>query len=436
VTPRLRVPAEELDLARTVDLAVIGGGSAGVAAAVVGAHLGLSVALVEEMPFLGGMSTGGAVGTYCGFFLKERDGSLAPNVGGFPREVAETLKSRGHAYGPIPFKETAALPYVPWGVKQLLEERVAAAPGIALWLHAKATHAVVEGGSIRGVAVQTRSGRLALAARVWVDATGDAELARMAGCPTRIGDAIQYPSMMFTMQHVDLPAALGALRDLPRILDEHFARGRLPRKGGNLIPTGRPGEVLVALSRLEIDGRPVDGSDAAELTWAELAGRRQVAMLADFLRRSVPGFAEAFVADSAFRLGVRETRKIVGEIELAEDDVLGCRAFPDGIGRSAWPIEKHVAGGETLWRFLEPGTWYTIPYRALVPRGVDNLLVAGRCVSADPMAFASVRVIGPCMLEGQAAAVAARHLRDRDVAARDADADAIRADLAELGVPL
>ena len=115
--------------------------------------------------------------------------------------------------------------------------------------------------------------------------------------------------------------------------------------------------------------------------------------------------------------------------------MLGCRHFDDGIGRSAWPIEKHVAGGETLWRFLEPGTWYTIPYGALVPRGIDNLLVAGRCLSADPMAFASVRVIGPCMLEGQAVAVAARHLRDRDVAARDADADAIRADLAKLGVP-
>jgi hypothetical protein len=436
VSARLSLPAESLEVARTVDLAVVGGGSAGVAAAVVGAKLGLSVALVEEMPFLGGMSTGGAVGTYCGFYLKERDGSLAPNVGGFPLEIAETLKARGHAYGPIPFKETAALPYVPWGVKLLLEERVAESPGIALWLHAKATHAVVEGGTIRGVALQTRGGRVALRARVYLDATGDAELAHMAGCATRTGDAIQYPSMMFTMQHVDMAAAMGALRDLPRILEEHFASEGLPRKGGNLIPSGRPGEVLVALSRIAFEGRPIDGSDAAALTWAELEGRRQVARLADFLRRSVPGFADAFVADSAFRLGVRETRKIEGETELREDDVLGCRRFEDGIGRAAWPIEKHVAGGETLWKFLEPGTWYTIPYRALVPRGIDNLLVAGRCIAADPMAFAAVRVIGPCMLEGQAAAVAARVVRDRDVAARDADADEIRADLAKLGVPL
>jgi hypothetical protein len=321
-------------------------------------------------------------------------------------------------------------------VKLLLEERVAAESNLRLWLHAKATHAVVEQGEIRGIAVTTRAGRLALRARVYVDATGDAELARLAGCATHVGDAIQYPSTMFTMQHVDLPAALGALRDLPRLLSDHFESEGLPRKGGNLIPSGRPGEVLVALSRIALDGRPVDGSNAAELTWGELEGRRQVVRLAEFLRRRVPGFADAFVADSAFRLGVRETHKVVGEYSLAEDDVLGCRNFEDGIGRSTWPIEQHVAGGETLWRFLEPGTWYTIPYRCLVPRGVRNLLVAGRCLSADAMAFASVRVIGPCMLEGQAVAVAARHLRDHDVPARDADIDQIRHDLTHLDVPL
>jgi hypothetical protein len=432
----LTLPPEELPLAAEFDLAVVGGGSAGCAAAVTGARLGLRTALVEEMPFLGGMSTGGSVGTYCGFFLKQRDGSLAPLVGGFPLELADALRARRHAYGPVPFRDSAALPYVPWGVKLLLEERAAAEVRLSLWLHAKVTHAVVEGGTLRGVAVHTRGGRVALRARVWVDATGDAELARQAGVATQRADEIQYPSTMFTMQHVDLGAALGALAELPKLLALHFESEGLPRKGGNLIPTGRPGEVLVALSRIAYQGRALDAGDAAELTWGELEGRRQVAQLAEFLRRKVPGFADAFVADSAFRLGVRETRKVEGEYRLAEDDVLSLRHFEDGIGRAAWPIERHVAGGETLWRFLEPGTWYTIPYRCLVPRGVDNLLVAGRCVSADPGAFASVRVIGPCMLEGQAVAVAARDLRDRDVAARDADVDRIRHDLAKLGVPL
>jgi hypothetical protein len=230
--------------------------------------------------------------------------------------------------------------------------------------------------------------------------------------------------------------ALANLAELPRILEAHFESEGLPRKGGNLIPTGRPGEMLVALSRLEFAGRPVNATDAEELTWAEMEGRSQAARLAEFLRRKVPGFSEAFLADSAARLGIRETRRIVGEYVLAEEDVLGARKFEDGIGRSAWPIERHVPGGETLWRFLERGSFYTIPYRSLVPRGVGNLLVAGRCVSADAGAFGSVRVIGPCMLEGQAVAVAARLIRDADTGTSGVDVDRLRSELAALGVPL
>lgn len=434
----LRLPAEEIPVREELDLLVVGGGSAGVAAAVTGARLGLRVGLVESMPFLGGMSTGGAVGTYCGFYTKERDGSLVPLVGGFPLEMAETLAKRGYAYGPIPFKETAALPYVPWGVKQLLEElvREAPGPGLRVWLHALVTHAVVDGGAIRGVAVETRSGRMALQARVYVDASGDAMLARAAGAPTRVGDEIQYPSMMFTMQHVDLGRAGPAFRTLPELLATHYDRGELPRRGGNLIPTGRPGEVLVAMSRLALHDRPVDGSDAEELTYGELEGRAQAGRLAEFLKRHVPGFEEAFLSDSAFRLGVREGRRIEGVYALTGDDVLSGRNFEDGIGRAAWPIERHIPGGETLWRFLEPGQWYTLPYRMLLPRGLSNLLVAGRCLSADADGFASARVIGPCMLEGQAVAVAAQQVLASDVPCADIDIERLRAGLTALGVPL
>jgi len=419
-----------------VDLLVVGGGAAGTAAAIAGARAGLRTTLVEEMPFLGGMSTGGCVGTFCGFYTREREGGVVPLVGGLPLEIAETLLERRHALGPIPYKDTAVLPYVPWGVKTLFEERARAEPRLRVMLHAKLTHALVEQGEIRGVVVQTRAGRTALCARVYVDASGDAELSRLAGAETRQGDEIQYPSMMFTMQNVDTQAAFASLAELPRILEAHFESDRLPRKSGNLIPTGRPGEVLVALSRLEFEGRPVNATDAEELTWAEMEGRSQAARLSEFLRREVPGFSQAFLADSAARLGIRETRRIVGEYALAEDDVLGARKFEDGIGRSAWPIERHVRGGETLWRFLERGAWYTIPYRCLLPRGVGNLLVAGRCLSADAGAFGSARVIGPCMLEGQAVALAARLIRDADTRAAAVDVDRLRADLAALGVPL
>ena len=433
---RLRIPAEEVEVSEEVDLLVVGGGAAGTAAAIAGARGGLRTVLVEEMPFLGGMTTGGCVGTFCGFFTREVEGNVVPLVGGLPLEIAETLLGRGHALGPIPYKDTAVLPYVPWGVKTLLEELARAEPGLRVILHAKLTHALVEQGDIQGVVVQTRAGRTALRARVYLDASGDAELSRLAGAETRLGDEIQYPSMMFTMQNVDVQAAFASLAELPRILEAHFESDGLPRKSGNLIPTGRPGEILVALSRLEFAGRPVDATDAEELTWAEMEGRSQAARLSEFLRREVAGFSEAFLADSAARLGIRETRRIVGEYALAEEDVLGARKFDDGIGRSAWPIERHVPGGETLWRFLERGSWYTIPYRCLLPRGADNLLVAGRCLSADAGAFGSVRVIGPCMLEGQAAAVAARLICDSDTPAANVDVDRLRTELTALGVLL
>ncbi len=150
-----------------------------------GAQLGLRVALVEEMPFLGGMSTGGAVGTYCGFYRQERDGALVANVGGFPLEVAETLKARGHAYGPIPFSETAALPYVPWGVKLLLEERVAArrscASGCTRRRRTRSSRTVRSAASSwRRAAAGSRCARASTSTRPVTP-----ELARLAGCATR-----------------------------------------------------------------------------------------------------------------------------------------------------------------------------------------------------------------------------------------------------------
>jgi hypothetical protein len=433
---QIRIPAEEIEISEEVDLLVLGGGAAGCAAAVTGARLGLRTSLVEEMPFLGGMSTGGCVGTLCGLYMQNPDGAVEPLTGGFPLEIARALLGRNDAIGPIPYRDTAVLPYVPVGLKRAFEERVRAESRLRLRLHAKLVHAEVLAGEVRGVVVQTREGRVGLRARVYIDATGDAVLSRMAGAPIIEGEEVQPPSMMFTMQNVDVGAAISNLAKLPEILEAHYESEELPRKSGNLIPTGRPGEIIVALSRLELDGRPVDAAVERELTWAELEGRHQAQQLSEFLRDKVPGFADAFLADCASRLGVRETRKIVGEYVLREDDVLGGRDFKDGIGRSAWPIERHLAGGETFWRFLDPGQWYAIPYRCLVPRGVSNLLVAGRCLSAESAAFASVRVLGPCMLEGQAVAAAARRMIEDQTTGANVDIDRLRAELTGLGVPL
>jgi len=432
----LTLPEERVPVVAEADLVVVGGGSAGTAAAITAARSGLRTVLVDDSPFLGGMSTGGCVGTFCGFYYRERNGDLVRLVGGFAAEVMDRLAERAQCYGPVPFKTTAAVPYVPWGLKTLYDAMARAETALTVYLHARFVRALVRDGAIEGVTIATRSGTVALRAPYFIDASGDAALALAAGAPTEKGATLQYPSMMFYMQRVDLEQALPHVLGLNELLERHFVTAGLPRRSGNVIPTGRPGEVLVAMSRVGIAGRPLDASDAAELTLGEMLGREQAERCAAFLRAHVPGFGDAFISDTAPRLGVRETRRLRGRYALTGDDVLGGRRFEDGICRGAWPIELHVPGGGTDWRFLEDGLWYTVPYRCLVPDTISNLLVAGRCVSATREGFASARVIGQCMGEGEAAATAVALARPRGTALPNVDATALRARLSDRGVPL
>src|SRR5207237_618315 len=285
--------------------AIVPGTEEGIARATA-ARARLHTVLVEDSPFLGGMSTGGCVGTFCGFYYRERSGDLVRLVGGFPAEVADRLAAPGLCYGPVPFKTTAALPYVPWGLKTLYDQMARAEGALTVYLHARFVRALVHDGAIDAVTGATRGGPGAMKAAYFIDASGDSLLALAAGAPTAKGETLQYPSMMFYMQRVDLEKALPHLFSLSELLEKHFDTAGLPRRSGNIIPTGRAGEVLVAMSRVGIAGRPLDASDAAELTLGEMLGREQAEHCADFLRGHLPGFEEAFISDTAPRLGVRE----------------------------------------------------------------------------------------------------------------------------------
>src|SRR5438552_3135963 len=209
----LTVPEERLPILEEADLVVVGGGSAGTAAAITAARAGLPAVLVDDSPFLGGMSTGGCVGTFCGFYYRERDGELVRLVGGFAAEVMDRLAARGLCYGPVPIKTTAAVPYVPWGLKRLYDSMAREEPNLEVYLHARFVRALVRDDSIVAVTVATRDGEHAMRAPYFVDASGDTALAAAAGAPTAKGDALQYPSMMFYMQQVDLERALPSLFD-------------------------------------------------------------------------------------------------------------------------------------------------------------------------------------------------------------------------------
>ncbi len=414
-----------------VDVLVAGGGSAGIAAAVTAARLGLKVALVEKYGFLGGLATAGAVGTICGLFLKREEG-IEYIVGGFPREFSEAL---GKYRPPLELRisrTAVSQPYRPWDFKILADRLVTGEANIRLLLHSRVIDVIKSGDEVHGVILHTKAGFRAIRSKITIDCTGDGDLAFSAGAETELGEKgkTQIPSLTFSMANVDVSRALSAgedrlrslLREMPEKTWFHEASKSPPR----IFPSGHKGHVLVKMIRLKKEEGGYNCSDPDELTEAETKGRKLVEEATSFLVSRMPGFKGAFLVDSATQVGVRETRRIVGEYILTEGDVIQSRRFHDSIACCSWPIELHDEKEATRWRFLREGSYYQIPYRCLLPLGAERLLVAGRCISSARSALASVRVIGPCMAEGQAASSAAYLAIKESKIPREIDPKALR----------
>src|SRR4029077_21036866 len=289
-----------------------------------------------------------SVGTICGLYVLEGDSwGYVPR--GVAEEVAEGLKAGGSANGPIPFKGTAVLLYVPWAAKRLFDHLVSGQENLTLFLHALVSDVIVDGDRVDAVVVASKRGPQAVRARAFVDATGDADLVVHAGAPWTIGEPgqRQFASMQFVMQHVDVAAAFAAGPDaLNQAIDTHGAH--VSRDGGALLPTFRPGEVIGAMTRVRAaDGGPLDVTDLAQATYGELEGRRLAEEAAAFVKEHIPGFADAFLADTAPALGVRETRRAVGNYVLRGEEVAALARFDDAVGAGAWPQEYHVSGRST-----------------------------------------------------------------------------------------
>jgi ribulose 1,5-bisphosphate synthetase/thiazole synthase len=425
----VQIPTRSAEVIADVDVCVAGGGPAGLGAALAAARLGASVCLLERHGFLGGNFTAASVGTICGLYVKEGEG-FDYVARGIAREVAEGLKVRGAGMGPVPFKSSAVLLYVPWVAKRLFDHLVTEQPGIQLLLHALVADVVRHGDRLDAVVVATKRGPQAVRARAFVDATGDADLVAFAGAPWELGPPghRQHASMQFLLEHADDPTVLSqGIAGLADAMAEHG--GHLSRDAGALLPTFRPGEYIGAMTRVRgPDGEPLDVTDLTHATHGELEGRRLAEEAARFVIEHVRGFAGAFLADTAPVLGVREGRRVAGEYVLTGADVQGLARFPDAVAAAAWPQEYHVEGRSTAYVDLPEGGWYQVPLRALRPRGLANVWAAGRCVSADHDALASLRVMAPSLVLGQAAGTAAAlDLRG------EGGSDDVRASLREQG---
>ncbi|MGZ8259685.1 MAG: FAD-dependent oxidoreductase, partial [Caldimonas sp.] len=320
--------------------------------------------------------------------------------------------------------------------------------GAEVLFHATAVGAArAAGGALDALLVETRSGRFAIRAAVFVDCSGDGDLAHFAGAAMEHAAPMLFPTLMFRVGGVDDARAGEAWRTIPERMDAAEAAGefRFPRRGAIVRPQRHAGEWRVNVTQLKnADGSAVDGTDARSLSRGEIEGRRQAVDYLRFLRARVPGFAAAYLLEIAPQLGIRETRRLIGEHVLTGDEVVGCASFADTIGVNGWPLELHVAG-DVEWRWPPmPGSrgFNQLPLRMLLPRSTadarppDNLLVAGRCASMTHDGQSAARVTGGCFVMGQAAGTLAALAVRRSQALRAVPVDVIQAALRDDGAYL
>jgi ribulose 1,5-bisphosphate synthetase/thiazole synthase len=400
-------PAKNLPISFDVDVAVVGGGSAGVAAAVCAAREGARTLLIERQAFLGGVMTVATLGGICGLYSLV-DGEPVQMVHGFAEEVRERLAKRGGTRGPLPWLKTASMPYDLFAMKMVFDD-LARQKGLRVLLQSQVTDVLNDGGLVDTLFVRSRASEFAVKAGVVIDASGDGEVCALAGAPYAYDvPQLQFPSTTFRMGGVDTQRTAKLARDdLRAALERAVASGLdLPRTTGGVYSL-RDGIVHLNITRVTAaDGSSPDVLDPIGLTEAEFSGRQQALRYLDAFRAFVPGYEDAYILDVGTELGLRETRRVVGDYVLTADDVIGEKKFADGIARNCWPIEEHGSDRTTRWVWLSPGGYNHIPYRSLLPRSLSNVLVAGRCVSSSHEAQAALRVTANCFSMGQAAGIA------------------------------
>ena len=400
------------------EVAVCGGGPAGLMAAIAAARNGAKTILIERYGFLGGMATQSLVSPLS-VFNKNRKRI----IGGIPLEFAELMETLGGADTTYPSGNIHFDPEI----YKLAAQRMVFASGGSLILHSYISGCLREGdgnGRITGIVIENKSGRQKIEARYFIDCTGDADVIKFAGLPYVMGDGesheLQPMTLWFRLGGVDTDRLenmemreSGKRHVNSRIRDALLKLGNeapVPQFGGPwMFTTFRKGEASVNMSRYA-----GNGTDVLSLTQAECTLREDVFKLVKLLREHFPEFKNAYLIDTGTQVGIRETRRITGLYEMTLDDIMAPKDFPDTVAKGGHPVDIHKAGSrEQDLRAVKTG--YNIPYRSMIPVGSDNLIAAGRPICAAREAFASIRVQATCMALGQAAGTAAALCHQKDI---------------------
>lgn len=433
-----REPARELPVRATVDVLVCGAGPSGFGAAVAAARAGAKTLLIEQTSAVGGVATSGLMSHWTG----DSEGPLLDELLERAREASRDYNYHGKKV--LKAKNINNPEKTRVAMLDMLEEA-----GVAVQLYTLVAGVIQHEARVQGIITESKSGREAIFAKVVIDATGDGDIACKAGASYVKGRekdrAMQPVTVMFKVGGVDTERAIypGEFEDeilVPNGEIQALARAELPPPAGHVLlyPTGLPGVVTVNMTNFT----GVDGTKVEDLTRGDIGCRRQIPLIVDFLRRNAPGYENCFVISSAPHLGVRETRHFEGLYVVQKEDLASARVFEDWIAtRCYFNFDIHSLTGPGLdpagaQNAFAQKRKYTIPYRAIVPKAVDGLLLAGRNISGTHVAHSNFRAMAVVLNIGQGAGVAAALCARENCQPRELEAAHIQGVLAAQGVSL
>ncbi len=423
----------ESSLFSSCDILVIGGGPAGSTAAVTASRQGAKTTLVEKNGFLGGNLTAAGIDTIYGLYTVGEH--LQKIIGGVSDEIIDRLRSQNACYErENTYGAGTGITFAVENMKLVLENLVRESKS-ALYYHSVSPEVWKDEKGLKGCLIASKSGIYKIASKIIIDTTGDADVVAHAGGAFEKSidtGKVQSCTAVFFMANVDIKKAKAfgkkAMWKAMRLANQS-GEFVLPRIEGSFHATPNPGMIEANMTRIP----DVDTTDFKSVSEAESEGRSQVHQYVEFLKKYVPGFEESYLVQSGSQLGMREGRRIIGDYVLTKTDVLEGKKFDDAITRCGQPIEDHYDGKDTKWVYIKENGYYDIPYRCLTPRGLTNVLAAGRCLSATHDGHASARSSGTAFSMGQAAGMAAAMALNTNNDVRKINIDDLRKNLIKIG---